>query len=123
MIQASSTRIGLVLARLGLALVALYAAARVLDPEARWAAETVRGDRIEHATVVNLLLIFAFRALPKTPAWKPVATMLLVGLLIELVQAGPGVPGDFQIGDLVADVVGVALACLPLWARSAPILR
>jgi hypothetical protein len=104
-------------ARLVLAVVALFAAARIIDPEARWAAESLRGDRIEHALIVYLLLVCSLRAFPTLSAWWLAAGLVLLGAAVEAAQALPGVPGDLQTGDFMADLAGIALACLPLWAR------
>lgn len=103
----------LIPARVGLALVALYALLRVIDPEARWAAGVVRADRVEHAVVVYAMVTLALAAFPRLRAMIPVLGMLAVGVGVELLQGLPGAPGDPQVGDLVADAVGVFAAVLP----------
>ena len=100
-------------ARISLLMLVVYGVARVIDPQARWAAGEMRGDQIEHALLVyglTLALLMSFRRLS-----LPVVCggMLGLGLAVEVVQSLPGVPGGFQASDLMADLAGVLLASLP----------
>jgi hypothetical protein len=96
--------------RAALGLAVLYAVARVLDPEARWAAGVLPADRVEHALTVFVLLLAALCAFPRLRLRVAVAAMLVVGVAVEAVQALPGAPGGFQLADLGADLAGVLLA-------------
>lgn len=101
-------------ARTALVGLVIYGVARVLDPEARWGAAQVGGDRIEHALLVFGLLTCLLGAFPRLSAPVAAGGMLGLGLLVEALQATPLVPGSFQLADVAADVVGVALAILPV---------
>lgn len=106
-------------AQIALGLLVLYGVVRVFDTEARWAAGRLPGDTVEHALFVYALLTCALAAFPRLPPFVAGGAMLALGLGVELLQAVPGVPGGFQVRDLVADVVGVLLATAPLMvARS-----
>ncbi|CAN7182795.1 hypothetical protein LJR219_000374 [Phenylobacterium sp. LjRoot219] len=98
-----------------LATVAAYAAVRLADPQQRWAAIPVGGDRVEHAVVAYLLVMFSFVGLPRLPLWAPAAGLIAFGVLIEAAQALPGVVGSPQPGDVVANAVGALAATLPAW--------
>lgn len=106
-------------ARLMLALLAGYGVARILDPEARWGTALVRGDRIEHALLVYGLVTALLAAFQRLPLWGAASLMLAAGVGVEVLQALPGVPGAFQVGDLLADVVGIVLATIPFLVGSA----
>lgn len=98
-----------------LAVVAVYAAARLIDPQQRWAAIPVGGDRVEHAAVAYLLVMFSFTGFPRAPLWAPAAGLIAIGVLVEAAQALPGVTGGAQPGDVAANVVGALAATLPAW--------
>jgi len=104
----------LTLARGLLAFVALYAVARLADPEQRWARYRVGGDRVEHAVVVYLLMVLIPAAAPELPLWAPAAGLIGLGVAVEMLQALPWIVGDFQLGDIAADVAGVALGAFAL---------
>lgn len=109
-----------VFARAALLIVILFAAFRFFDTEARWAEAMVRGDRIEHALVVFLLMVFSAAALPKLSIWKPTVFLLALGTAVEAVQALPQIIGDAQVGDVVSDFVGVGLGLLAVWVVRTP---
>lgn len=100
-------------ARIAFGLVALFAGLRVLDPEQRWAALMMRGDRIEHAAVSYALTALALAAWPSLPVWAPGLGMIVLGVAVEGVQAAPGVVGAPQWGDVVANAVGALAATAP----------
>ena len=103
------------LSRIALALVAVYALTRLADPEQRWAAMVLGGDRVEHGIVVYLVTLLSLAAFPKVRLWTPALTLMAVGVAVELLQALPGVVGGFQAGDIAADVGGAVAATLPVW--------
>lgn len=109
-----------VVARGALLIIILFAAFRFFDTEARWAEAMVRGDRIEHALVVFLLLVFSAAALPKVVIWKPAVFLLALGVAVEAVQALPQVVGDAQLGDVVSDIIGVGLGSVVVWIVRTP---
>lgn len=100
-----------------LALTGVYALARLVDTEQRWAALQIElgGDRVEHAALTYLLTIFILAAFPRLPVWAPAAGLTGLGLAVEGVQALPFVVGGAQAGDVVANLLGAALATLPIW--------
>ncbi len=102
------------LARSLLALVVLYALARLADPHQRWAALPLGGDRVEHAAVAYLLTLFALAAFPRLKLWTPALALTAFGVLVEGVQALPGVVGGPQPGDVVANMAGALLATVPV---------
>jgi len=101
--------------RIALALVAVYALARLADPEQRWAALVMGGDRVEHGIVVYLVTLLSLAAFPKVRLWTPALALIAVGVVVELIQALPGVVGGFQAGDIAADVGGAVAATFPAW--------
>jgi hypothetical protein len=98
-----------------LGLVAVYALARLLDPQQRWAALPVPGDRVEHALVVYLLMTLIPAAFPRVRLWVPAVALIGLGVGVELIQELPGVVGRAQLGDVAADVAGVLLGLFPMW--------
>lgn len=88
----------------------IYGVARVVDPEQRWAAGQVGADRIEHALLVYALLTSALAAFPRLSVRLAAGVMLGAGAAVELLQGVPGFPGNPQLGDMVADILGVVLA-------------
>lgn len=98
-----------------LAAVAVYAAVRLADPHQRWASIPVGGDRVEHAAVAYLLVMFSFVGFPRLPLWLPAAGLIAFGVLVEAVQALPGVVGAPQPGDVAANAVGALAATVPAW--------
>lgn len=103
------------LALAALALVAVYAALRLADPEQRWAALKLGGDRVEHMAVAWLIVGLSLVAFPRVRLWTPALAFTAFGALIELVQASPLVVGGAEVGDVVADAAGALAATLPMW--------
>jgi hypothetical protein len=98
-----------------LAAVVVYAVARLADPHQRWASIPVGGDRVEHAAVAYLLVMFGFVGFPRVPLWLPATGLIAVGVAVEAAQALPGVVGAPQPGDVVANAIGALAATLPAW--------
>lgn len=109
-----------VVARGALLIVILFAAFRFFDTEARWAEAMVRGDRIEHALVLFLLMVFIAGAFPRMAIWKPAVFLLALGTAVEAVQALPQIIGDAHVGDVVSDFVGVGVGFLTVWIVRTP---
>lgn len=100
---------------LALTAVVIYAALRLADPHQRWAAIPVGGDRVEHAAVAYLLVMFSFVGFPRLPLWLPATGLIAFGVLVEAAQALPGAVGSPQPGDVLANAVGAVAATLPAW--------
>ncbi len=71
---------------------------------------------IEHALVVYALLTGLLAGFPRLPIRLAAPALMALGVCVEVFQALPGVPGGFQARDLLADLIGVVLAVLPLLA-------
>jgi hypothetical protein len=102
-------------ARVALGLVAVYALVRLIDPQQRWAALVMGGDRVEHMIVAYLITSLVLVAWPRVRLWIPAAAYCALGLAVELVQAHPAVIGAAQPGDVAANAAGAVLATLPMW--------
>lgn len=102
------------IARILLALVVIYALARLADPHERWAALMLGGDRVEHAAVSYFVTIFLLAAFPRIPLWAPAVALTVFGVLVEGIQALPGVVGAPQAGDVIANSAGAVLATFPI---------
>ena len=103
----------IVLYRVVLCAVTFFAVARVLDPHQRWAAQELGGDRLEHFAVAYLLTLSLIKGFGPRHFWAPAGLLILVGVLIEGLQALPWFPGAFQLGDLLANTLGALAATLP----------
>ena len=97
-----------------LVLTVAFAALRVFDPEVRWSETILRGDRVEHAVIVYLLVVFATACFPRLQLWLTSLVLVVIGAALEGAQALFGF-GEAQLGDFLADVIGISLAFLPLW--------
>jgi hypothetical protein len=103
------------LALAALLLVAIYAALRLADPEQRWAAMVLGGDRVEHMVVAYLIVGLSLVAFPRIRLWTPALAFIAFGALVELVQASPLIVGGAEAGDVVADAAGAVAATAPMW--------
>lgn len=78
-------------------------------------------DKANHFIAFYVLAVLAAASFPRASPWLLAAALLGVGGGIELVQALPPVGRDGDVGDWIADGVGVAGALMPLalaWWRS-----
>ncbi len=80
-----------------------------------WAAFTPPGsgpslfpwDKAEHFCAFVTLMVIAMVAFPAAPLWLLAAALSGFGAAIELIQALPFVHRDAEVGDWVADTLGV----------------
>ncbi len=106
---------------LGIALVAV--AWGSLVPADRLPDASVVSDKVLHLVGYAVLGGLAVAGQRRPSAWRAMALVLAFGFLMEVLQLTMGYR-SFEVGDLVADVVGIAtgagLARLALHRRGAP---
>jgi hypothetical protein len=70
-------------------------------------------DKLIHALGSQVLFLIAFFVFGSEKT--AFGAVMIVGLVIEIVQAHPMVGRGFSVGDLVADAVGVIMVLLVRW--------
>lgn len=74
-------------------------------------------DKVEHAVGLYVLTVLALAAFPGAARWKIALGLVGYGGLVEVLQAIPALNRTADLGDLAADMLGVALALLPTFLR------
>jgi hypothetical protein len=96
-----------------LAVLAL-AFAGAVDADERVAMFRVGPDQVNHAVLAYALTLFCVASFRRAKPWIISLAVMSVGVSLELIQGAGWFAGDAQLGDLLADVVGVVAALLPL---------
>jgi hypothetical protein len=74
------------------------------------------GDKLVHAVAMGGLCALADRAFPSRPLWRPIGWLRRTPVLVTLLVIGEEfsqlwIPGrNFDVGDLVADLLGIGIA-------------
>lgn len=74
-------------------------------------------DKAQHFLCFYVLAGLCAAALPQRPLWLSAALMAAYGLLIEGLQALPLFGRDAELGDWIADLVGIGFCYGPLAIR------
>jgi hypothetical protein len=101
-------------ARLGLLLVLGVCVAGAVDPRHNAAAAVPAADIVEHVIYGYLLTLLTILALPRISPWWVGGFYAALGAGFEAVQVAGWVSGTFEPGDVVANLVGVAAALVPI---------
>ncbi len=94
--------------------ILLVAALAVMDHEQHLTSVTLPGDWLMHALLSYAITVSLLAAFPRTRALILAAFPLALGVSLEGMQGIGFWAGDAEIGDLVADLAGIAVALAPL---------
>ena len=94
--------------------VLLVAALAVMDHEQRLTSVTLPGDWLTHALLSYAITVSLLAAFPRARALILAAFPLALGVSLEGLQGLGFWAGDAEMGDLAADMTGIALALAPL---------
>jgi hypothetical protein len=107
------TRAWVWIGRAVLGAVLVFAVLGVIDPAQRLAAVNLRGDRFNHGLLSYAITIGLIASFPRAQAWLLALAVLAIGGALELAQSMGFFAGDGQVGDILADLVGVLMALGP----------
>ncbi len=99
--------------RLALLGAALFTFAMAVAPPGA-GPELLPWDKAQHFLAFYVLAVLGAAAFPRQAILIPALALVAFGGLIELVQALPFVGRDAEVGDWLADGVGVLFALAPL---------
>lgn len=79
----------------------------------------VFGDKVKHASAFVSLAILARLTFIRLPNWQLLERLMMLGALIEFIQAIPALHRDCDWKDLMADLAGIVIGLSIAWLAGA----